>query len=93
DYVPPRPRDAFLIFRGQVALQAKNSGVLRKGKRAQDAMSKEASERWHALSEAEQLRYQVLADEEKALHSKRFPGYVYLEKKRVRVDLMECGKG
>ncbi|KAF9008490.1 hypothetical protein BDZ89DRAFT_547446 [Hymenopellis radicata] len=52
-----------------------------------NAISKIAGKLWRALSKAEQLDWEVLADEEKALHTTRFPGYVYLEKKRVKDDL------
>ncbi|KAF9008569.1 hypothetical protein BDZ89DRAFT_1144104 [Hymenopellis radicata] len=69
NYVPSRPRNAFIILRDQVYMEAKKLSVTR----SKASISKEAGERWRALSGAEQGHYEMLAEAEKDLWKKRFP--------------------
>ncbi|KAF9008563.1 hypothetical protein BDZ89DRAFT_1144099 [Hymenopellis radicata] len=85
NYVPPRPRNAFLIFRGQVDLQAKTSGLPR------SAISKIAGKLWRALSKhIRGTKFPRLRKElRKSFEEIQFPQYVPGPRKP---DFLEWGK-
>jgi hypothetical protein len=74
---PPRPRNAFIIFRGDVAkhLRKQNSRY------SLPEISKRAGELWNTATPEEKYRYQCMANEEKIQHQLTYPNYRYCPNK------------
>jgi len=70
----PRPRNAFIIFRSQFALNYK----AREAHPHQNLISRSAAEAWNKLSEEEKHPYKLQADEEKREHRRKYPNYTYM---------------
>ncbi|KAI7510401.1 hypothetical protein KC347_g4335 [Hortaea werneckii] len=70
---PPRPRNAFIIFRSQ------NTKIISRdiGTTSHPIVSKEAGARWKALGTAGQARYKEMAEREKVEHARIYPDYKY----------------
>ncbi|KAI7182161.1 hypothetical protein D0869_11682 [Hortaea werneckii] len=70
---PPRPRNAFIIFRSQ------NAKIISRdiGTTSHPIVSKEAGARWKALGADGQARYKEMAEREKVEHARIYPDYKY----------------
>ena len=70
----PRPRNAFILFR-----QKYHQAVLDEDLQVKTnpEVSRELGRRWRSLPPQEKEHWNRLAEEEKANHAKRFPGYRY----------------
>ncbi|GAB1743549.1 hypothetical protein NU219Hw_g479t1 [Hortaea werneckii] len=70
---PPRPRNAFIIFRSQ------NAKIISRdiGTTSHPIVSKEAGARWKALGTDGQARYKEMAEREKVEHARIYPDYKY----------------
>lgn len=70
----PRPRNAFILFRQKYhqAVLDEDSMV-----KTNPEVSRELGRRWRNLPPDEKEHWNRLAEEEKANHAKRFPGYRY----------------
>ncbi|KAI7637651.1 hypothetical protein KC319_g14974 [Hortaea werneckii] len=70
---PPRPRNAFIIFRSQ------NAKIISRdiGTTSHPIVSKEAGARWKALGTTGQARYKEMAEREKVEHARIYPDYKY----------------
>lgn len=70
----PRPRNAFILFR-----QKYHQAVLDEDLQVKTnpEVSRELGRRWRSLPPQEKEHWNRLAEEEKANHAKRFPGYWY----------------
>ncbi|KAK2878211.1 hypothetical protein FQN49_001060 [Arthroderma sp. PD_2] len=69
----PRPRNAFILFRQQL----QGSVVAENPKLANPDISKIIGKMWRGLSAKEQAPWKKHADEEKARHQQKYPGYRY----------------
>jgi len=69
----PRPRNAFIIFRSHYYMRAKatQTGI------NQNSLSCAAASAWKALSDDEKRPYRRQAEEEKLMHYRKHPNYVY----------------
>ncbi|KAF2749051.1 hypothetical protein M011DRAFT_323837 [Sporormia fimetaria CBS 119925] len=69
----PRPRNAFILYRQhhQTAVAARNPGL------ANPEISKIIGEQWNAEPHDQKLKWQHLAQEEKAKHQEQYPDYRY----------------
>lgn len=69
----PRPRNAFIIFRSHYYMRAKatQTGI------NQNSLSCAAASAWKALSDEEKRPYRRQAEEEKLIHYRKHPNYVY----------------
>ncbi|KAF8182097.1 hypothetical protein BJ912DRAFT_1145337 [Pholiota molesta] len=72
DVPPPRPSNPFFVFRS--AFHRYNPGGA-KGK--QTDLSKQASQAWKQLTDAEKTTFRVIAQELKRKHELKYPGYKY----------------
>ncbi|CAG8474151.1 18811_t:CDS:1 [Acaulospora morrowiae] len=70
---PPRPPNAFILYRRskQSDIVAANEGI------TNNEVSKQIGEMWHRESAAEKQKFQLLADQAKIEHLKKFPDYKY----------------
>ncbi|KAF7296330.1 HMG box domain-containing protein [Mycena chlorophos] len=74
----PRPRNAFICFRSwfyQTERLAASTSQLALGK--QSSLSTRAGLAWKALTPEQRVPFQLEAEEEKRVHSERYPGYKY----------------
>ncbi|KAF9265878.1 hypothetical protein L218DRAFT_1018728 [Marasmius fiardii PR-910] len=78
DWVP-RPKNCWIIFRREYVKTRHESG---QGK-SDDTLSKEASVAWSCLSAKEREHYEMLAEQEKLEHARRYPFYRYRPKKKA----------
>lgn len=74
---PPRPPNAFILYRRskQSDIVATNKGI------TNNEVSKQIGEMWHKESVAEKQKFQLLADQAKIEHLKKFPDYKYRPRK------------
>ncbi|KAJ7148282.1 hypothetical protein C8R46DRAFT_917095, partial [Mycena filopes] len=72
----PRPRNAFILFRCNY-LKIKQRVSRHRDSVGQSVISKGASEVWRKMDEGEREPYFILAREEKAAHTLRYPHYQY----------------
>lgn len=74
---PPRPPNAFILYRRskQSDIVASNKGI------TNNEVSKQIGEMWHKESVAEKQKFQLLADQAKIEHLKKFPDYKYRPRK------------
>ena len=72
---PPRPPNAFILFRSDLWAREKQKEVPI-GRSHQD-FSRIAGHCWSELDSEEKARYQKLADHKKHLHALQYPGYRY----------------
>ncbi|KAF9821674.1 hypothetical protein IEO21_00520 [Rhodonia placenta] len=70
----PRPPNAFIIFRSEYSRKHAHGGA---NKAEEKTLSKRAGEKWKTLSDAEKKPYKLRAEQERADHQKRNPGYKY----------------
>lgn len=70
----PRPRNAFILFRQKYHQAVLDEDLLVK---TNPEVSRELGRRWRSLPPQEKEHWNRLAEEEKANHAKRFPGYRY----------------
>ncbi|KLO15320.1 HMG-box, partial [Schizopora paradoxa] len=74
----PRPRNSFIIFRTDfVAKHKKEAEAAGDGDGDVRSLSKQASEVWNKMSEAEKVPWQERAEEEKRDHARKYPNYRY----------------
>ncbi|CAG8471290.1 10481_t:CDS:1 [Acaulospora colombiana] len=74
---PPRPPNAFILYRRskQPDIVAANEGI------SNNEVSKQIGEMWHKESVAEKQKFQLMADQAKIEHLKKFPDYKYRPRK------------
>ncbi|GAW09828.1 HMG box other [Lentinula edodes] len=79
----PRPRNAFMIFRGEnLELLKANTGI---NKPTQMDISREAGKLWRALGPAGQEEYHARAQQEKEEHARKYPGYFYKPRTKQQI--------
>ncbi|KAF9038991.1 hypothetical protein BDZ89DRAFT_1215436 [Hymenopellis radicata] len=81
DYVPRRPRNAFILFRGQFNQMMKQSASGKSN--TQHEISAQARDAWDTLSQAQRKIFETAACEENDRLMQRFPTYKYLKKERL----------
>ena len=90
----PRPRNAFIIFRGDFSSRFRTSRDQKRGTANAD-ISKLAGQTWRRIGKKAQAQYQVRAAQEKEEHRKQYPNYHYtpMKKIRARFGLESCTCG
>jgi HMG box factor len=83
----PRPRNAFILFR-----QKHHQALIEEGNQVKTnpEVSKELGRRWRALSDDDKAYWNNLAEEEKRLHAKKYPGYKYTPKRNSKKKCEYC---
>jgi hypothetical protein len=90
DSAPPKPRNAFILFRCYQTQQLardneiKKSKGIRVEKTHQTNFSKIARDRWRALAPKQSKVWYDLAEEEKRLHTIAYPDYKYPASKNAK---------
>ena len=90
----PRPRNAFIIFRGDFSSRFRTSRDKKRGAANAD-ISKLAGQMWRSIGKKGQAEYQVRAAKEKEEHRKQYPNYHYTPMKKIqaRFGLESCNCG
>lgn len=90
----PRPRNAFIIFRGDFSSRFRTSKDQKRGTANAD-ISKLAGQTWRRIGKKGQAEYQVRAAKEKEEHRKQYPNYHYTPMKKIqaRFGLESCTCG
>jgi len=90
----PRPRNAFIIFRGDFSSRFRTSRDQKRGTANAD-ISKLAGQTWRKIGKKGQEEYQVRAAQEKEEHRKQYPNYHYTPMKKIqaRFGLESCKCG
>ncbi|PFH52009.1 hypothetical protein AMATHDRAFT_57692 [Amanita thiersii Skay4041] len=78
---PPRPPNAWIIYRSE---KIRTLPPLKPGepRRAQADVSRLISDMWKNETEEERSRYELLAEEKKVEHLKKYPGYRFQPQKK-----------
>jgi len=88
---PPRPPNAFILFRSDLWAREKQKEV--PIKRPLQDFSRIAGHCWNELDSEEKAKYQKLADHTKHLHALQYPGYRYAPISRRRTVKKKVSKG
>lgn len=90
----PRPRNAFIIFRGDFSSRFRTSRDQKRGTANAD-ISKLAGQTWRRIGKKGQAEYQVRAAQEKEEHRKQYPNYHYTPMKKIKarfgLESCKCG--
>ncbi|OBZ79813.1 putative transcription factor SOX-14 [Grifola frondosa] len=78
---PPRPPNAFMVFRSVCWAVLKHSDF---PERHHANFSVIIGRRWHMLTPAQQAVFGLIANEEKEIHAERYPGYKYRPAKKAK---------
>ncbi|KAK0299486.1 hypothetical protein LTS00_001929 [Friedmanniomyces endolithicus] len=78
----PRPRNAFILYRSAMTKQIsksakKGSGGKPRAGKQQMFLSREAGNRWNAETDKVRAKFLDLAEKERIIHAKKYPGYKY----------------
>ncbi|KAI0081420.1 HMG-box, partial [Panus rudis PR-1116 ss-1] len=76
DWVP-RPLNSFMIFRVEYSRRHAQNNKEGDNPVPEKNLSRQASEAWRKLSDAEKRAYKLRADQMKIEHAKQNPGYRY----------------
>lgn len=78
----PRPRNAFILFRQKYHQLVLDEGLVI---RTNPEVSRELGRRWRALLADEKDHWNLLAEEEKKNHAKKYPGYRYTPRRNGKL--------
>ena len=86
----PRPRNHFIIFRGDISSRYRTSRDTKRGI-SNPNISKVAGDLWKALGPEGQAPYKLRAAREKAEHRRQYPNYHYTPMKKIQARFGDEG--